>query len=66
MMSVSKVQRSKSVVASTVYAVWGTREAMKAGESRASALSVVGPRGYHAVGMGVGGSRARSKLCATS
>lgn len=47
MMSVSKVQRSKSVVASTVYAVWGTREAMKAGESRASALSVVGPRGYH-------------------
>lgn len=46
-MSVSKVQRSKSAVASTIYAVWGTREAMKAGEVRASALSVVGPRGYH-------------------
>lgn len=46
-MSVSKVQRSKSAVASTIYAVWGTRKAMKAGEVRASALSVVGPRGYH-------------------
>lgn len=46
-MSVSKVQRSKSAVASTVYAVWGTRKAMKAGEVRASALSVVGPRGSH-------------------
>lgn len=46
-MSVSKVQRSKSAVASTIYAVWGARKAMKAGEVRASALSVVGPRGYH-------------------
>ncbi|MFW0176416.1 relaxase/mobilization nuclease domain-containing protein [Corynebacterium sp. MSK122] len=46
-MSVSKVQRSKSAVASTIYAVWGTRKAKKAGEVRASALSVVGPRGYH-------------------
>lgn len=46
-MSVSKVQRSKSAVASTIYAVWGTRKAMKAGEVRASALSVVGPRGSH-------------------
>lgn len=46
-MSVSKVQRSKSAIASTIYAVWGTRKAMKTGEVRASALSVVGPRGSH-------------------
>lgn len=44
-MSVSKVQRSKSAVASAVYAVWGTLSAMKEGKVRASALSVVGPRG---------------------
>ena len=44
-MSVSKVQRSKSAVASAVYAVWGTQAAMKNGRVRASALSVVGPRG---------------------
>ena len=44
-MSVSKVQRSKSAVASAVYAVWGTLSAMKKGKVRASALSVVGPRG---------------------
>lgn len=43
--SVSKVQRSKSAVASVVYAVWGTVSAMNNGEVRASALSVVGPRG---------------------
>ena len=43
-MSVSKVQRSKSAVASAVYAVWGTQAAMKDGRVRASALSVVGPR----------------------
>lgn len=48
-MSVSKVQRSKSAVASTIYAVWGTRKAMKTGEVRASALSVVGPRGSNAL-----------------
>lgn len=44
-MSVSKVQRSKSAVASAVYAVWGTQAAMRDGRVRASALSVVGPRG---------------------
>ena len=53
-MSVSKVQRSKSAVASTIYAVWGTRKAMKKGEVRASALSVVGPRGYHPLAWALG------------
>ena len=45
MMSVSKVQRSKSAVGSVIYAVYGTVQARKTGSVRASAVSVVGPRG---------------------
>lgn len=40
-MSVTKVQRTKSVGAATVYAVYGTYEGMRNGEVRAAAYSVV-------------------------
>lgn len=48
-MSVSKVQRSKSAAASVIYAVYGTKKAMKDGKARAGAVSVVGPRGSNPV-----------------
>lgn len=40
-MSVTKIQRTKSVGAATVYAVYGTYENMRNGEVRAAAYSVV-------------------------
>ncbi|WP_115243941.1 relaxase/mobilization nuclease domain-containing protein [Corynebacterium renale] len=45
MMSVSKVQRSKSAVASVIYAVYGTVQAREKDSVRTSAVSVIGPRG---------------------
>lgn len=48
-MSVSKVQRSRDAAAAVIYAVYGTKKAMKAGSVRAAAVSVVGPRGSNPV-----------------
>ena len=52
-MSVSKVQRSKDAAAAVIYAVYGTKKAMKAGSVRAAAVSVVGPRGSNPVAWAV-------------
>lgn len=52
-MSVSKVLRSTSAMASVIYVAYGTREAMGRGQVRAAELSVIGPLGADPVAWAV-------------